>query len=70
MGDEVSTNAPSTVSLKAIQSVKHKGKHYTFEKELGKGVQSTVWLFTFDDQKFAGKVTSNDWIYEERRGDP
>ena len=23
-----------------------------------------------DDQKFAAKVTSNDWIYEERKGEP
>ena len=60
----------SQVQLKAIQSVKHKGQHYVFEKQLGSGVQATVWLFRMNDVKYAGKVTSNDWIFEERKGDP
>ena len=29
-----------------------------------------MWLFRLDDQKFAAKVTSKDWIYEERKGEP
>ena len=41
-----------------------------FEKKLGKGVQSEVWLFKMDGQSYAGKITSNNWIYEERKGDP
>ena len=60
----------SQVQLKAIQSVKHKGQHYVFEKQLGSGVQATVCLFRMNDVKYAGKVTSNDWIFEERKGDP
>ena len=58
------------MKTKAISSVKHKGKHYLFESKLGSGVQSTVWLFRLDGEKYAAKVTSNDWIYEERKGDP
>ena len=58
------------VQLKAIASIKHPGKHYLFEKELGKGVQASVWLFRLDGDKFAGKITSHDWIYEERKGEP
>ena len=66
-----SESAPSTnVKLKAIASVKYKGKHYLFEQQLGAGVQAQVWLFRMDEEKYAGKVTSNDWIYEERKGDP
>jgi len=56
--------------LKAIASVKHRGKHYVFEKELGAGVQASVWLFRMDDKNYAGKVTSHDWIYEPRKGEP
>ena len=37
------------VNLKAIQSVKFPGKHYVFEKQLGKGVQAAVWLFKMED---------------------
>ena len=58
------------MSMKAIQSVKYSGKHYLFEKQLGKGVQAAVWLFNMDGKRYAGKITSNDWIYEERKGDP
>ena len=43
-----SSNA-NKLNLKAIQSIKHEGKCYLFEKELGKGVQSTVWLFSLED---------------------
>ncbi len=58
-------------NAKAIQSAKHPGKHYVFDKKLGKGVQSDVWLFRLDGQKkFAAKITSKDWIYEERKGEP
>ena len=37
---------------------------------MGKGTQATVFKFHMGDQIFAGKVTSTDWIYEERKGDP
>lgn len=50
--------------------MKFAGKHYVFEKQLGKGVQAAVWLFKMDEQHYAGKITSHDWIYEPRRGDP
>ena len=43
------------VTLKAIQSMKYPGKHYVFEKQLGKGVQAAVWLFKLDDKNYAGK---------------
>ena len=29
-----------------------------------------MWLFSLNDQKYAGKITSTNWIYEERKGDP
>ena len=29
-----------------------------------------MWKFNMDGRIFAGKVTSNDWIFEERQGDP
>ena len=67
---EGSNLTKTTSKLKAIASIKFPEKHYMFERELGAGVQSTVWLFRMDGQKYAGKVTSNDWIYEERKGDP
>ena len=60
----------STQRLKALASIKYPDKHYLFEKKLGAGVQSTVWLFRMDEQKYAAKITSNDWIYEERKGEP
>ena len=46
------------VNLKAIESKKFAGKHYIFEKQLGKGVQAAVWLFKLDEQHYAGKITS------------
>ena len=58
------------MKAKAIQSVKHQGKHYLFEKKLGEGKQGAVWLFKMDDKKYAGKITSNEWIMEKRPGDP
>ena len=67
---EQTSQSNTKVALKAIQSVKHRGKHYVFEKKLGKGVQSTVWLFRLEGDKYAGKITSQDWIYEERKGEP
>ncbi len=29
-----------------------------------------MWLFRLDGEKYAGKITSSDWIYEERKGEP
>ena len=55
---------------KAIESRKCPGQLYVFEDKLGKGTQATVWKFNRNGSMFAGKVTSNDWIYEERKGDP
>ena len=63
---EENSNANKT---KAIESRKYPGKLYIFEEELGKGTQATVWRFNRESETFAGKVTSNNWIYEERRGD-
>ena len=45
----MSVSPPTQVNLKAIQSVKFPGKHYVFEKQLGKGVQAAVWLFKMED---------------------
>ena len=45
----MSIQPPAQVNLKAIQSVKFPGKHYVFEKQLGKGVQAAVWLFKMED---------------------
>ena len=55
---------------KAIESRKHPEQYYKFGEKLGKGTQATVFKFHMGDQVFAGKVTSTDWIYEERKGDP
>ena len=55
---------------KAIESRKHPEKFYRFGEKLGKGTQATVYKFHMEDKVFAGKVTSNDWIYETRKGDP
>ena len=60
----------SFVRVRAIQSVKFPEQNYLFERMLGQGVQSTVWLFRMGEKKYAAKVTSNRWIYEERKGDP
>ena len=38
--NHMSMAAPNQVNLKAIQSMKFPGKHYVFEKQLGKGVQA------------------------------
>ncbi len=67
---ESTTGASTQVKTKAISSVKHKGMHYFFEHKLGSGVQSQVWLFKLGGDNFAAKITSTDWIYEERKGDP
>ena len=56
--------------MKAVESRKYPGRHYVFLEELGSGQQATVWKFNMDGRIFAGKVTSNDWIFEERAGDP
>ena len=52
-----------------MESRKHPGRHYIFQDKLGSGTQATVWKFNMEGQIFAGKVTSNDWIFEERSGD-
>ena len=67
---DLPSNASSTIKAKAIASVKYKNKHYLFEKKLGAGVQANFWLFRMDGDKYAGKITANSWIYEERKGDP
>ena len=64
------SDSAASQKAKAIESRKYPGELYIFEDKLGKGTQATVWLFSRNGQKFAGKVTSNDWIYEERKGDP
>lgn len=56
--------------MKAVESRKHPGRHYVFQEKLGSGQQAQVWKFNMDGRIFAGKVTSNDWIFEERQGDP
>lgn len=52
--------------MKAVESRKHPGRHYVFQDKLGSGQQAQVWKFNMDGRIFAGKVTSNDWIFEER----
>lgn len=54
---------------KAVESRKYPGKHYVFQEKLGSGTQATVWKFNMDSRLFAGKVTANSWIFEERKGD-
>ena len=53
-----------------MESQKHPGRRYLFQEEIGKGTQATVWKFNMKGQIFAGKVTSNDWIFEEKKQDP
>ena len=55
---------------KAIESLKYPNQVYFFTKKLGKGTQATVWKCTLNGQCFAGKVTANSWIYEDKAGDP
>jgi len=54
---------------RAVESRKHPGRHYIFQEKLGSGQQATVWKFNMDGKIYAGKVTSNDWIFEDRDGD-
>ena len=65
-----SNRAAQKQKSKAVESRKHPGRHYIFQDKLGSGTQATVWKFNMEGQIFAGKVTSNDWIFEERSGDP
>lgn len=62
-------SSKTTGKQKAIESRKHAGKHYVFQDKLGSGTQATVWKFSLDGNIFAGKVTSNEWIFEERASD-
>ena len=64
-----SRTSKSGGKYKAIESRKHAGKNYVFQSKLGSGTQATVWKFSLDGNIFAGKVTSNDWIFEERASD-
>ena len=59
-----------TENKKAIESVKYPTQFYVFEKLIGKGCQSNVWKFSLGEKIFACKITSVDWIYEERKGEP
>ena len=60
----------ASLNKKAIESVKHPNQVYMFEQMVGKGCQSAVWKFSLGEQIFACKITSMQWIYEERAGDP
>ena len=66
----VEAESSNVQKTKAIESRKFPGKLYVFDDKLGKGTQATVWKFMRGNETFAGKVTSSDWIYEERKGDP